>query len=637
MHFIDWTIITVLFIALNLVGWYCKRHVKSVSDFLVAGRHAGRYLGLTAGGMAGLGAITILAFFQLSYLAGFAGNWWGIISLPVGIFIALIGWGVYRFRKTRVMTMAEMFERRYSRKFRIFCGGLAFISGIINFGIFPACGARFFIYFCRLPETVQFFGVSISVFFLIMLILVGTSLMFCLLGGQVTLIVTDFLQGVFVNIVLVTIAYFILAKFNWTQIFDSYLSADNGQALLHPFKTEGVSQFNIFYFAIQCFFLFYNVLSWNPSAVQNCSAKSAHEAKMMAVMNVFKNMGMWFGIPLMAIAAFVLMHNPDFAVQAHEVNTVLGTIANEQVRLQMTVPAALHHILPVGIVGAFAAMVLFSFISTHDTYLLSWGSVLIQDVIVPIRGRPLSQKSHLILLRLSAVFVAVFIIIFSLFFKQTEHILMFMNITGAIYTGGAGAVILGALYWKSGTTKAAWTAMISGCSLAVCAIVYKPYIWPVIEPYLSPGTIFNAAKYVSEINGTVMAFMSSVVAVVLYIIVSLLDNAPAFKLEKLLSREKRDESKPEFTKSDKKLFAIIIIYTVVYLLAFIGVTIYNVVNDVPTSSWVAYWKFNIYLNIVLGTIVFIWFTIGGMLDLKQLFKGLKSEKTDEHDDGFVNK
>lgn len=160
MHLIDWTIITVLFIALNIVGWYCKRHVKSVSDFLVAGRHAGRYLGLTAGGMAGLGAITILAFFQLSYLAGFAGNWWGIISLPVGIFIALIGWGVYRFRKTRVMTMAEMFERRYSRKFRIFCGGLAFISGIINFGIFPACGARFFIYFCGLPETFLLFGFS---------------------------------------------------------------------------------------------------------------------------------------------------------------------------------------------------------------------------------------------------------------------------------------------------------------------------------------------------------------------------------------------------------------------------------------------------------------------------------------------
>ena len=636
MKTLDWIIITSLFIGLNIVGWYCKRYVKSVADFLVAGRNAGRYLGLTAGGMAGLGAITILAFFQMYYLAGFAGGWWGIMGLPIGIFIALVGWGVYRFRQTRVMTMAEMFERRYSRRFRIFCGIMAFISGIINFGIFPACGARFFIYFCGFPETIYFHGFPISIYFTIMLILVGTSLLFCLLGGQVTLIVTDFIQGVFVNIILVVIAYVILAKFDWSQIFEAYATAKNGAALLHPFHTKGVSQFNIFYFAIQFFFLFYNVLSWNPSAVQNCSAKSAHEAKMMAVMNVFKNMGLWFGISFMAVGAFTLMHHPDFAGAAAKVNTVLNGIANEQIRSQMTVPAALQYILPVGLLGAFAAVVLFAFISTHDTYLLSWGSILIQDVVVPLRGKPLSKKQHLKWLRWSSVGVAIFILIFSWFFKQTENILMFMNITGAIYTGGAGAVIIGALYWNRGTTKAAWTAMIFGSVTAILAIIYRPYIFPIIQSNVTNENVLNIARYIAGINGNTMAFISSLIAITLYIVVSLLDTQPVFNLGKLLRREKRDETKPEFTKSDKILYGIVICYTAIYFLAFVIVTLYNLFHDVPTSAWNKYWEFNVYLSITLGTIVLVWFTIGGIMDLKKLFAGLSTEKIDEHDDGFVD-
>jgi len=449
------------------------------------------------------------------------------------------------------------------------------------------------------------------------------------------LIVTDFIQGTFVNIILVVIAYVILTKFNWSQIFEAYASVGNGEALLHPFRTKGVSQFNIFYFAIQFFFLFYNVLSWNPSAVQNCSAKSAHEAKMMAVMNVFKNMGLWFGISFMAIGAFTLMNHPDFAGAAAQVNTVLNGIANEQIKSQMTVPAALQHILPVGLLGGFAAVVLFAFISTHDTYLLSWGSILIQDVVVPLRGKPLSKKQHLKWLRLSSIGVAVFILFFSWFFKQTENILMFMNITGAIYTGGAGAVIIGALYWKKGTAKAAWTAMIFGSVTAILAIVYRPYIYPVIESYVTNQNILNIAKYVAGINGNTMAFISSLIAITLYIVVSLLDSEPAFNLAKLLRREKRDETKPEFSKSDKILYAIVICYTAVYFLAFVIVTLYNLFNDVPITTWNNYWKFNVYLSIALGTIVLVWFTIGGIMDLKKLFAGLSTEKVDEHDDGFV--
>jgi SSS family solute:Na+ symporter len=178
--------------------------------------------------------------------------------------------------------------------------------------------------------------------------------------------------------------------------------------------------------------------------------------------------------------------------------------------------------------------------------------------------------------------------------------------------------------------------MIFGSVTAILAIIYRPYIFPVIQSNITNESVLNVAKYVAGINGNTMAFISSLIAITLYIVVSLLDTQPVFNLAKLLRREKRDETKPEFTKSDKVLYGIVICYTAIYFLAFVIVTLYNLFHDVPTSAWNKYWIFNVYLSITLGTIVLVWFTIGGIMDLKKLFAGLSTERIDEHDDGFVD-
>ena len=99
-----------------------------------------------------------------------------------------------------------------------------------------------------------------------------------------------------------------------------------------------------------------------------------------------------------------------------------------------------------------------AFISTHDTYLHSWGSIFIQDVVMPFRKTPLSPRAHLRLLRGGVVAVAVFIFLFSLFYKQSQAILLFFALTGAIFAGWSGSVIIGGLYTRWGTTPAAWAA-----------------------------------------------------------------------------------------------------------------------------------------------------------------------------------
>src|SRR4051812_39868381 len=129
MHWIDWSFIflTVAFVA--WVGLYTRRYMKSVADFLSGNRLAGRYLLAVARGEIGAGAVSFVAAFEVVSRAGFTVMWWQWINIPVSLLVSISGFVVYRFRQTRAMTLAQFFEIRYSKSFRIFAGMLGFLAG----------------------------------------------------------------------------------------------------------------------------------------------------------------------------------------------------------------------------------------------------------------------------------------------------------------------------------------------------------------------------------------------------------------------------------------------------------------------------------------------------------------------------
>ncbi|MEM8782060.1 MAG: hypothetical protein AAGE65_04300, partial [Planctomycetota bacterium] len=61
------------------------------------------------------------------------------------------GWVQFRFRETRALTMPGFFSDRYSPGVRKSAGVLAFVSGVMNYGIFPAVTANLIVAFCGLP------------------------------------------------------------------------------------------------------------------------------------------------------------------------------------------------------------------------------------------------------------------------------------------------------------------------------------------------------------------------------------------------------------------------------------------------------------------------------------------------------
>ena len=615
---------------------YTKRYTRSVADFLAANRCAGRYVLTVAKGAVAASAAAMVAYFEMYYNAGFTAVWWQIMQYPTAIIIALSGYIIYRYRQTRAMTVAQFFEMRYSKKFRVFMGILAFTSGIINFGIFPAIGARFFIYLCGLPDSLVIGGLSVSTFPTVMIVLLGISLLYTLTGGQISVMITDFFQGLFTNIMvlIIVVAFFFL--FSWSQIADALLTAPEQASLVQPLDTSKTEGFSPWFFVMFLAMEFYEYMAWQGSSGYNCAALTPHEAKMGQILALWRRLAWWLIMLLLAIGAYTIMHHPDFAEQAGRANQIISQIDNPQIQGQQTVPIALGQFLPTGLMGALCAVVLAAFVSTHNTYMHSWGTIFIQDVIMPFRKKPFTPAQHLRLLRLSITGVAVFIFVFSLIFRQTEYIFMFFEITGAIFIGGAGIAIIGGLYWKRGTTTAGWVGAFTGLGLAVTGITIRQ---------INPDFF---------LNGMEIAFFTAIISSIVYVLVALLGKRTTFNMDKMLHRgkyatqdTKRIVGSPttrllrklgmteEFTRWDRVIYISTIVWNLSWFVIFLVVTIYNLFFDISDESWLSFW--HVYIWLIFGVVicVTVWLAIGGIIDVRKMFKRLAAMQRVDADDGWV--
>jgi solute:Na+ symporter, SSS family len=115
MHWIDWLIVGVALVVPIAIGIRAKKYVKGVSDFLSAGRVAGRYVLNVASGEACMGVVGLVAVFELYYQSGFVYGFWGSFAAPIMIMLGLTGYCISRFRETRAMTLGQFLEIRYSR------------------------------------------------------------------------------------------------------------------------------------------------------------------------------------------------------------------------------------------------------------------------------------------------------------------------------------------------------------------------------------------------------------------------------------------------------------------------------------------------------------------------------------------
>ena len=98
----------------------------------------------------------------------------------------------------------------------------------------------------------------------------------------------------------------------------------------------------------------------------------------------------------------------------------------------------------------------------------------------------------------------------------------------------------------------------------------------------------------------------------------------------------------EFGFRDKVLYLLTWSWNVVWVLIFAAGTIFFLTREIEggdwsryDSWWLGFWHTKIWIELAVAVVVIVWFTIGGVRDVKALLKTLSQKEQDDADDGFV--
>ena len=641
---IDWTVVVGVLGLFVTMAVLANRLTKSVSDYLVAGRCAGRYMLTMASGMEWIGAINIVAMVEVYYTGGFTAMWWVMLSTPFIVYMCVSGWGVYRYRETRSMTIAQFLETRYGLNVRLTAGILSWTAGMFNFGFFPLISARLFISLIGLPATFHLPGLpgfAISTFVALAALMVLLPLGFIVMGGHTSVMVSNFMQGLFTNIAAVVIvATLFFTVFDWHAISSTMLAHSKPDAsMFNPLHASGTKDFNAWYFIIGIVGAWYGAMSNVPSQAFLGSGKTAHEQRMGYLLGQISWQGLLVFFMMIAICSFNLLNNPAHADVAAKVGDALATVP-PGMHGKVQAVATLPYMLPAGLVGLFCAIMMAALISSHNGFMHAWGGVLLQDIILPLRKKPLETKAHIMALRCAIIFVGLVAFLLSISFNPQQSILMLFAAVNSIWLGPAGAVMLGGLYWKKGTAKAAMVTLIAGSILGMVFFVLQQG-WPIWY-----------AKAEFPINGQYCFLINIVFSILLYVGISLLTCTEEFNMEKLLHRgayADKNEVLPElrptrwwqsifgitpmFTLRDRITAYIIVGWFLFWLGTFIAGMTYGYFANPGDAVWVNFWYVYLCLNFTVLVGTTLWLGIGGIKDVLSLFKTMGASGRDFSDTG----
>ena len=580
-----------------------------------------------------------------------------MIQPPLVMIMAVSGWAVYRFRETRAMTVPQYLEMRYSRGVRVLAGVVAWMAGMINFGIYPAVSAHFFIYFCGFPPYFMVAGLTVATMPVVMVAMMAVTLVFVFAGGHITVLSMDFLQGLFINIAAVLLVLTLTFTWlNWADVIQVLKQAPPNASLLDMTHTANVKDFNIWYFIIASIGMFYTRLSNFQGQAFDAAARTPHEGRMGNVLALIRWHTLCLFFMIGVLATQVALHHPKHASLARTIDATLNVLAVQHgsaVRGQMTVSTALALILPAGWRGLFLAVMVAAMLSSKSAFIHSFGSVFVQDVVMPFRSSPFAHKQHVLVLRAAIFGVTLFAVLFGWFYRQTESILMYFALSNTLWLAGSGAVLIGGLYWRRGTTQAAYAAMVLGAVLGIGGFALMQG-WPA---WFGHPFALRIGRHDLSLNPQWWYLLTIGTCVIIYVAVSLATgHGRVFDLKTLLHREAEDRTgdpaapgtkvalwkrlcgiTPEFNRRDRLTVYFVFGWILFWFGACVIMIVRALTSSVSDDQWAAFWR--IYLCALFGLLLIttVWLGAGGLRDLRDMFRLLRGEKLNEADDGFVKK
>ena len=576
MHILDISIIIIYLSIIFSIGIFTRRYINNFSDFMIAGRNVNLALSVVTMLGTEMGLITVMYTAQTGVNGLFASFHIGLAAFLITLIIGLTGFVIVKLRALEVKSIPEYYQLRFGKKVRILGAFLLVLGGILNMGLFLKVGALFIQSIFGFESE---FTLTVVMFVLIILVLIYT-----MSGGMISVLVTDYIQYIILSVGLLLTVFYSISTLGWTNLFLSLekinMSSDITKEIYNPLKSMGIP-----YISWQVILGFVSAVIWPTAITRALSIKNVGLVQYQYIWSSVSFL-IRFIIPcFLGICSFIYFN---------------GNVDSNTLIL---LPKYLYNILPIGILGIVVAGMLAAFMSTHDSYLLCWSTIITNDIIEPLSNRKISSDSKIKLTRLIIAILGIYVFYWGLFYNGGDAIWDYLGITGAIYFTGAISVVVLGLYWENASSAGAILALLGGLSSIIG-----------LEPIrLFLGLNIN--------NPAIIGLLTLGFSIFLMIIGSLMFPDHKTKSSQILNKIKEVE---HYDNIFKRYY---ILESVVVLILIFSYLIYGPQKIWFNTfiTWKIIWQILFILTIILFIFMFFRFTYKGFKELREILT-IKNEK-----------
>ncbi len=499
---LDYIILGIYALAMIAIAFYTKNRSSSVNDFLLAGKN-----GLN-GWMTAFSYGT--TYFSAVIFIGYAGQFgraFGLASIWIGIGNAIIGtliaWLVLARRtknmtqRLQVKTMPEFFEKRYGDK------RIKYISAIVIFIFLIPYSASVYNGISSLFEIV--FEIDGSI---VMIGLAVLTAIYLFAGGYFATALSDFIQGIImiVGVICMIFCYMKHPNVSWNI---SELASDPN---LTWFTFGGENSTGLYGSTVSLISLIL-LTSFGVWALPQTIHKYYAIRDKKAIYQ-----GVVISTAFALIIGFVAYFSGALSYYFPE---ILTTDAGP-VKDMLVIPTMLKAVIPAGLTGIIAVLILSASMSTLSSVSLAGASVIAVDLYKGGINKNASDKKTNTVMRLLCLgFVTVSVVLATINERfGIAAIAYMMGVSWGTLAGCfMGPYVLGVI-WKRVTKSAVMTSIISSLVLTIGLIIFFGY------DKNGPGVPFATVIKDGVASSPLIGVICMVFSVIVTVAVSLFTKRP---------------------------------------------------------------------------------------------------------------
>ncbi len=447
--FLDAGIVGFYLLLTIIAGLAVRKYVGKVEHYLVAGREMNLYLGIASLAATEFGIVTCMYTAQNGYKMGFAGATPGILQTIAMLVVGITGFCIKPLRDAGVMTIPELFQKRFGSTVRWLAGVVIVLGGLLNMGVFLRTGGEFLLLTAGFNPEAFVQSYHLEIMMTILLVIVA---LYTVLGGMLSVLVTDFLQFIIMSLSMLVVTVLIFIKIGWTPLVEA-VKTHHGPAGFNPFLMDRGWEFVLFNLCLQ----FAVVLTWQAVIQRILSAKTTKTGRQIYMHTSFFFTARFLIPGLWGIAA-------------------LATLTPEQIgnNTLYAMPKFLSVFLPTGLMGILIAGMLAADMSTDSAYMLTWGGVIYNDILAPFRKKKQwTEKKGVLINRFIVACIGLFLLFYGLWYPLKGNLWDYLGVTGTIYLSSMSVLLIACCYWKDANNWGAIGAILCGAIFPIGFLVLQ--------------------------------------------------------------------------------------------------------------------------------------------------------------------